>query len=91
VLGQLEFTDQHTVFVRKNQAVTLFHGDASYWLIPMLGNREEPVKRGWGLAPFPNGACPRLRSPVLPFADLPCLIDKNGPAAYSFYNGEVME
>jgi hypothetical protein len=34
VLGQLEFTNQHTVFVRKDQAVTLFHGDAPYWLIP---------------------------------------------------------
>jgi len=60
VLGQLEFTHQHTVFVRKDQAVTLFHGDAPYWLIPMLGNLEEPVKRAKGNRLPSAGACPRL-------------------------------
>ena len=58
VLGQLEFTHQHPVFVRQDQAIPLFHSNAPYWLIPMLGTREEPVKIGMGTGPLPPGSVP---------------------------------
>jgi hypothetical protein len=58
VLGQLEFTHQHPVFVRQDQAIPLFHGDAPYGLIPMLGTHEEPVKMRLGTGALPPGPVP---------------------------------
>ena len=58
VLGQLEFTHQHPVFVRQDQAIPVFHGNAPYGLIPMLGTREDPVKIRLGTGPLPPRPVP---------------------------------